>query len=73
MALEALNVKPEEAVMVGNRVSRDILEAKRVGMKTILFKWNERYNEGTTSAQEQPTEVIHSLKELPHVLLQLDG
>jgi len=37
-ALKALNVQPEEAVMVGNRISTDIVGANRIGMKTILFK-----------------------------------
>ena len=70
-ALKALNVRPEEAVMVGNRMSTDIVGANRVGMKTILFKWNERYPEEATSPSEQPTHTISSLKELPKVLSEL--
>jgi putative hydrolase of the HAD superfamily len=67
-AFGALNVESEEAVMVGNRISKDILGANRLGMKTILFKWNNRYSEEITSPYEQPTYTINSLKELPHVL-----
>jgi len=67
-ALEALKVRPEEAVMVGNRISTDILGANKVGMKTVLFKWNERYPEEAKSPLEQPTRIISSLKELPKVL-----
>jgi len=67
-ALETLKVQPEEAVMVGNRISTDIVGANRIGMKTILFKWNERYPEEARSPIEQPTHTISSLKELLKIL-----
>jgi len=70
-ALKALKVKPEEAVMVGNRISVDILGGNRMGMKTILYKWNERYPEKISSSQEGPTRTITSLKELPRVLAEI--
>ena len=63
-ALRMLNVKPKDAVMVGNRVSADVVGGNRMGMKTILFKWNKRYTEKITSSEEQPTHTINSLKEL---------
>jgi putative hydrolase of the HAD superfamily len=71
VALKAVSVKPEEAVMVGNRVSADILGGNRVGMRTILYKWNERYPEKITLPQEEPTRTITSLKELPKVLAEI--
>jgi len=70
-ALKAINVKPEEAVMVGNRISADIVGGNRIGMKTILYKWNERYQDEITSPEEQPTRTINSLKDLPRVLTEL--
>jgi len=70
-ALKAVKVKPKEAVMVGNRVSADIIGGNRMGMKTILFKWNKRYPEKITSPEEQPTRTIRSLKELPIVLEEI--
>lgn len=71
-ALKAVNVKPEEAVMVGNRISSDILGGNRIGMKTILFKWNERYLNEITSPAEQPSRTINSLKELPKILTEME-
>ena len=71
-ALKALDVKPEESVMVGNLVSADILGGNRIGMKTILFHWNERYLNAITTPEEQPTRVIKSLKELPQVLAEME-
>jgi predicted HAD superfamily phosphohydrolase YqeG len=52
--------KPEEAVMVGNRISADIMGGNRMGMKTILFKWNKRYPEKTNTPEEQPRRTIRS-------------
>lgn len=70
-ALKALNVQPEEAVMVGNRISTDIVGANRIGMKTILFKWNERYPEEARSLSEQPTHTISSLSRARKVTFSL--
>ncbi len=70
-ALRALKVKPHEAVMVGNRIGADIVGGNRMGMKTILFKWNRRYDERIRSPEEKPTRTIKSLRELPHVLQEI--
>jgi putative hydrolase of the HAD superfamily len=67
-ALKAVNVKPEEAMMVGNRVSTDIAGGNRMGMKTVLLKWNQRYPEKIASAAEHPKHIITSLKELPKLV-----
>jgi len=71
-ALKAVNVKPEEAVMVGNRIAADILGGNKIGMKTILYKWNERYSNEITTPEEQPTRIINSLKELPKILAEME-
>ncbi len=70
-ALRALRTKSYEAVMVGNRISSDIVGGNRMGMITILFKWNKRYNERILSPEEQPTRTIRSLRELPRVLEEI--
>jgi len=71
-ALKRLSVKPEEAVMVGDRIKTDIVGGNRIGMKTILFKWNKRYPEEIESAEEKPSCTIISLKELPQILTELE-
>jgi len=70
-ALRALRVKPHEAAMIGNRISSDIVGGNRMGMKTILFRWNKRYNERITTPEEQPTRTIKSLRELPLILEEI--
>ena len=63
-ALRKLGVKPNEAVMVGNRISKDVLGANRLGMTSILYKWNERYPDKITSNLEKPDCTIKSLSEI---------
>lgn len=70
-ALEALNVQSKEAVMVGNRITKDILGGNKAGMKTILYRWNDRYPERVASPLEQPICTIQSLKELPSILSKI--
>lgn len=38
IALERSNCKPENAVMIGDRIDNDIVPAKQLGMKTIWVK-----------------------------------
>ncbi len=64
IALEKLDLQPDEVVMVGNRISADILGGNKVGMKTVLIKWNDRYPEKVTCELERPTYTIKSLREL---------
>ena len=70
-ALRELRVKPYEAVMVGNQINTDIVGGNRIGMKTVLFKWNKRYNERITLPEEQPARTIKSLSELPRVIEEI--
>jgi len=71
VALERIGLKPEEVVMVGNRISKDILGGNRLGMKTVLYKWNNRYSEKIASEFEKPTFTIKSLSELLPILARM--
>jgi HAD superfamily hydrolase (TIGR01662 family) len=68
IALARLGVKPENAVMVGNRIDTDILGANRFGMKSVWFRWNTRYSDIIDRSQEKPDFTINSLSELPDLL-----
>lgn len=72
VALDKLNLKPNEVVMVGNRISRDILGGNQLGMKTILIRWNDRYKEEITNELEKPHFTIKTLKELIPILNKLE-
>lgn len=68
VALDKLGVEAENAVMVGNRIDADIVGANRVGMKSVWFRWNDRYEEIIGSKDEKPNFIIKSLAELPGIL-----
>ncbi|GAI52481.1 unnamed protein product, partial [marine sediment metagenome] len=68
VALDKLGVEAENAVMVGNRIDADIVGANRVGMKSVWFRWNDRYEETVGSEEEKPNFIIKSLAELPSIL-----
>jgi putative hydrolase of the HAD superfamily len=40
-ALRKLNVKPENSIMIGDRISRDVHTAKKLGIHTIYAKYGE--------------------------------
>jgi len=64
-ALTELQVRPEEAVFVGNDRFRDILGARQVGMKTILFCPNG--NPGG-SPQTEPDYILYQYADLPRAM-----
>jgi len=68
VALDKLGVEAENAVMVGNRIDADIVGANRIGMKSVWFRWNDRYEEIIGSEDEKPDFIIKSLSELPGIL-----
>ena len=72
IALEELGLKPDEVVMIGNRISTDILGGNKVGMKTVHLKWNDMYRERVTGELEKPSYTIKSLRELVPLLAELD-
>jgi FMN phosphatase YigB (HAD superfamily) len=68
LALDKLGVKAENVVMVGNRIDADIVGANRMDMKSVWFKWNDRYEDKIRNQEEKPDFIIKSLSELPSML-----
>jgi putative hydrolase of the HAD superfamily len=62
-ALELMQVRPDEAVMVGDSLPHDVLGAMEVGMRGVLLS---RGGRGAGGAEGVP--VIASLRELPALL-----
>lgn len=64
ISLERSGCKPENAVMIGDRIDNDIEPAKRMGMKTIWIKqgfgglWN------ICKEDEAPDNIVNNLAEL---------
>ena len=72
IALERLGVEAREAIMVGNRITTDILGGNRMNMKTVLVKIVDRDREPVTCELEKPTYTISSLKELIPIIQQIE-
>jgi putative hydrolase of the HAD superfamily len=64
-ALDTLNVRPDQALFVGNDCYRDVFGARQLGIKTILF----RHDQDMPSPNEtQPDYVIREFGELPQAV-----
>jgi len=69
IALDSMNVRPKEAVMVGDSLNADILGANNVGMSSIWITRRADPEENDQfRARVYPEEVITSLGELPSLL-----
>ena len=62
-ALETLGLKPDEALMVGDDLEKDIFGAKRIGIDGVLI---DRKGKFTSKSEEYVR--INSLAELPNIL-----
>ena len=66
-ALERLNARPDETVMVGDSIRQDIEGALRVGMRAVLLHRGET---PPARASELGVPVIRSLSELPNLVIE---
>jgi HAD superfamily hydrolase (TIGR01662 family) len=68
-ALRRIRVLPEEAVMVGNDLDRDVEGAARLGLRTILVT-NSRYYD---PARTTTAHVVPTLSEAADLVVALDA
>jgi len=64
-ALTKLQVRPEEAIFVGNDRFRDVHGARQVGMKTILFC---PHGDPGGSHENEPDYILYSYADLPRAI-----
>lgn len=67
IALERLESKPEEAIMVGDSIF-DILCAKGAGVKAALVGWALAVNEGDKAGENAPDYIIEKADDLLSIL-----
>lgn len=72
-ALQRAGVRAENVVMVGDRLDRDLVPAKRLGMRTVWMLRNEAPDDPTPEQLAVPDAAIRSLSDLPGVLDKLDA
>ena len=69
--LRKCGVLPEECIMVGDRIDKDIIPARQVGMKTILIRMGLYKNQQPRIPFEIPDAELDSIKGLTEALLKV--
>lgn len=67
-ALEQAGCKPEESVMIGDRLDNDILPAKEIGMKTIWIRQGLAVYQQPTREEDTPDFIVENLSQLKGIL-----
>lgn len=66
--LEKMDVKPEKCLMIGNRLDEDI-QAKKIGMKTVLINDNNDKHQSNTNIE--PDYTMENIEELKNIIKKL--
>ena len=64
IALARADCKPEEAVMVGDRLDNDIIPANKIGMTTVWIKQGFGSYAEPKTVEEQPNYIVNNLAEI---------
>ena len=70
LALDRMNVGPDEALMIGDWPDRDVVGAKQIGMKTIFARYGDTFGTNDSGADWDVYdiyEVVGIIKELNNV------
>ena len=68
IALARADCKPEEAVMVGDRIDNDIIPANKIGMTTVWIRQGFGGLAKPQTAAETPNYTINNLNELFEII-----
>lgn len=60
--------KPNEAVMIGDRLDNDIVPAKQLGMKTVWVRQGFAKYQSVTNETEQPDYIIETIDKILNLL-----
>lgn len=66
-----LGVQPEECVMAGDRMDNDIVPARLLGMRTVLFRTGRHRNQQPRTWEELPDAEVQNVAELAASLTAL--
>ena len=69
-ALEKLNTRNDEVLMMGDNIERDILGANKLGLKTCLAKYGTAGREIKFNAKVKPDYEINEFRELLKIVEQ---
>ena len=69
--LKKCGVAPDECIMVGDRIDKDVIPARQLGMKSILVRTGLYKNQQPRIPFEIPDAELNSIKGLAETLLKL--
>jgi len=72
-ACEGLRVKPEQCIMVGDRIDNDVVPARLLGMRTVLFRTGRHAGQQPRSWDEIPDREVLDVEGLHAALEELIG
>lgn len=64
LALEQAECKPNEAVMIGDRLDNDVVPAKQLGMKTVWVRQGFAKYQSISNETEKPDFIIDSIGDI---------
>lgn len=67
LALEQACCKPNEAVMIGDRLDNDIVPAKQLGMKTVWVRQGFAKYQSVINETEHPDYIIEAIEETVNI------
>jgi len=68
-ALDKLNVRPEESIMIGDWAERDIIGAKTIGMVTVFARYGNTFDTRISGADYE----VDDIQELLTIIKELDS
>ncbi len=72
-ACEDLGVVPAECIIVGDRIDNDIVPARVLGMRTVLFRTGRHIAQQPRSVDEVPDLEVHNVPDLQGAIERLSA
>lgn len=69
VALEQADCKPNETVMIGDRLDNDIIPAKKLGMKTVWVRQGFAKMQYVKSENERPDYIIENIGDIIDIFI----
>ncbi len=70
-AAVALDVRPDDCLVIGDRIDTDIVPAKLLGMTTVLFRTGRHARQQPRTWEETPEHQVETVLQLAAVLAEL--
>ena len=69
--LDYLEIQPQDALMVGDRLDNDIVPAKMLGMQTLHFRTAWHRDQRLRTPDERPDWTVYHIKDLISLLREI--